>query len=250
MSSVFVFLGAFLACAVELVEALTIVLAVGLVRGWRWTLVGVGAAGLTLGVVVVVLGPALERLPLDVLRLAVGSLLVCFGLQWLRKAILRASGFKAMRDEAQAFRSQRAEATAAPRPGSAEVDAYAFTTAFKGVVLEGLEVAFIVASIGTTQSRLGVAAAAAALALAVVVTVGLLIRAPLARIPENSIKLAVGLLLTTFGAFWAGEGAGIHWPGDDLFLPVLLAYTGAVTFAIVRLLRRESRALEPIGAGA
>jgi uncharacterized membrane protein len=155
MSAVFVFLGAFLASAIELVEALTIVLAIGVVRGWRSALAGVVAAAVTLALVIVVLGPALDGLPVDTLRLAVGSLLACFGLQWLRKAILRASGFKAMRDETQVFRKQRAQAAAAPRSDVRGIDPYAFTVSFKGVLLEGVEVAFIVATIGTTESRLG-----------------------------------------------------------------------------------------------
>jgi uncharacterized membrane protein len=248
MSGVFVFLGSFLACAVELVEAFTITLAVGIVRGWRSTLVGVSAALVTLALVVAALGPALDRIPIDTLRLVVGALLICFGLQWLRKAILRASGYKALRDEELAFRDERARATGAPGSAMHGFDGYAFTVAFKGVLLEGLEVAFIVVTIGTTQSRLGLATAGAAAALIVVVTAGLLVRAPLARVPENSIKLAVGLLLTSFGAFWAGEGAGIHWPGEDLFLPALLAYTGALTLTLVRLLRRQHQALQPLRA--
>jgi uncharacterized membrane protein len=249
MSAAFVFFGSFLACAVELIEALTIVLAVGVVRGWRSTLAGVCVALVTLGLVVVVLGPALQRLPIDALRLAVGALLVCFGLQWLRKAILRASGYKPLRNEDLAFRTERTRATAAPRAEMAGLDGYAFTVAFKGVLLEGLEVAFIVATIGTTQGRLGLATAGAGGALLVVVAVGLLLRAPLARVPENSLKLAVGALLTTFGAFWAGEGTGIHWPGDDLFLTALLAYTCAMTFTLIRLLRRQRQTLVPAGAG-
>jgi uncharacterized membrane protein len=246
MNAAFIFLAGFLACCVEFVEALTIVLAVGFVRGWRSTLAGVGLAVLALALLVVLLGPAIERLPIDALRLVVGGLLVCFGLQWLRKAILRASGYKPMRDEAVVFRRHRTEAGAAA-PSDLAVDAYAFTVAFKGVLLEGLEAAFIVATIGTTQSRLGLAAAGAAAAFIAVVTVGVLVRAPLSRVPENAIKLIVGVLLTTFGAFWAGEGAGIHWPGGDLFLPALLAYASASTFAFVRLLRRQRRGLQPLG---
>jgi uncharacterized membrane protein len=248
VSSALVFVSAFLASAVELVEALTIVLAVGVARGWRSTLVGVSTAVLALALVVLVLGPSLQRLPIESLRLAVGSLLICFGLQWLRKAILRASGYKAMRDETQAFCTERARATTAPRSDAAGLDGYAFTVAFKGVLLEGFEVAFIVATIGTTQRRLGLAAGGATAAFAIVATVGLLVRAPLARVPENTVKLMVGLLLTSFGAFWAGEGTGIHWPGNDLFLPALLAYTSALTLMLTRLLTRQRRALQSLGA--
>ena len=250
MSGAFVFLGSFLACAVELIEALTIVLAVGVVRGWRSTLAGVCVAVVTLGLVVVVLGPALQQLPIAALRLAVGALLVCFGLQWLRKAILRASGYKALHDEAEAFEHERAEAERAGHEVRAGLDWYSFTISFKGVFLEGLEVAFIVITFGAARSGgVAIAAAAAVAALVVVVVVGVLARAPLTRVPENQLKFAVGLLLTTFGTFWGAEGAGVSWPGEDAALPVVLAFYLAVSFVLVRLLRRE-RALALAGAGS
>jgi uncharacterized membrane protein len=246
LSSVFIFAGAFLASAVEMVEALTIVLAVGVVRGWRATLVGVAAAAAVLTVLVAVLGPALQRIPINALRLVVGTLLLTFGLQWLRKAILRASGYKALHDEEAAFAHERAAAEAAGRrPG---FDWYSFTIAFKGVLLEGLEVAFIVITFGSAQGRLPLAAAAAAAALVMVVVVGVLVRAPLARVPENTIKFAVGTLLTTFGTFWAVEGAGADWPGEDLALLYILAFTIAVSLGLVRLLRRQRLTATPVRA--
>jgi uncharacterized membrane protein len=231
------FLAAFLACLVEMVEALTIVLAVGVVRGWRSPLLGVGAATLVLAVIVAILGPALRLVPIDTLRLVVGALLLAFGLQWLRKAILRAGGYKALHDEEEAFKEGRAEAEAAAPAGRQAIDWYSFTVAFKGVLLEGLEVAFIVVTFGGTQRRLDVAIVAAALALVVVLIAGLVLRAPLARVPENTIKFVVGLLLTTFGVFWAGEGTGVKWPGSDLALPVILGFLAVVAAILTRWLR-------------
>jgi uncharacterized membrane protein len=246
VGDVFLFAAAFLASAVEMVEALTIVLAVGITRGWRSPLVGVGAATVVLAVLVAALGPALRLIPIDALRLVVGGLLLAFGLQWLRKAILRSSGYKALHDETETFREESEAAASAARVERAGLDWYSFTIAFKGVLLEGLEVAFIVITFGTTQGRLGLAAAAAGAALVVVAGAGLLLRAPLARVPENTIKLGVGLLLTTFGTFWSAEGAGASWPGDDLALPVLLAGYGAVTYLFVRLLQRQRAVLQPV----
>jgi uncharacterized membrane protein len=243
-------LGAFLASAVELVEALTIVLGVGTVRGWRSTLIGVGAATFVLAVLIAVLGPALQHIPLDALRLVVGALLLVFGLQWLRKAILRSSGFKALHDEEEAFRRERAQAEAAGSERRAGLDWYAFTVAFKGVLLEGLEVVFIVITFGSAQGRLAVAVAGAAAALVLVVVAGVLARGPLERVPENTIKFAVGLLLTTFGCFWSAEGAGVDWPGDELSLLALLAFLAACSWLAVRALRRRRVSLRPAEASA
>ena len=245
MSDVFLFLGAFAASAVEMVEALTIVLAVGVTRGWRSPLIGVAAATVALVAIIAALGPALQLLPIDVLRLVVGALLLCFGLQWLRKAILRSSGYKPLHDEEEAFLAERAEAAAAGRDERIGIDWYGFTIAFKGVLLEGLEVAFIVITFGSTQGRLGLAAAAAGAALVLVATVGVLVHAPLSRVPENTIKFAVGLLLTTFGTFWAAEGAGVSWPGDELALLGLLGFLAALAFLLVELLRRQRLSLQP-----
>jgi uncharacterized membrane protein len=249
-ATVLVFLGTFLASAVEAVEALTIVLAVGVVRGWRSTLIGVGAAALALGAIVAVLGPALQLIPIGTLRFVVGALLLAFGLQWLRKAVLRAAGYRPQRDEAVAFKRERAEAGAAPAVARNRMDWYAFTVSFKGVLLEGLEVAFIVVSFGSTQGRLGLAAGAAAAAVVVVVAVGLLVRGPLERVPENSLKYVVGLLLTSFGVFWGGEGAGVEWPGSDLAILGILVFLSLVSYALTRELRRRRLALRPAPASS
>jgi uncharacterized membrane protein len=249
-AGVLLFLTTFVASAVEAVEALTIVLAVGVVRGWRSALIGVGAATLALAALTAALGSALGAIPIDTLRLVVGALLLAFGVQWLRKAILRASGFKPLRDEAAAFARERREAEDAAPAGEARIDWYSFTVAFKGVLLEGLEVAFIVVTFGSTQSRLGLAVAAAASAVVLVVAVGLAVRGPLERVPENALKFVVGVLLTSFGIFWAGEGAGVAWPGSDVAVLGVVGYVASVALALTRLLRRRNAALAPVGAQA
>jgi uncharacterized membrane protein len=247
--SAFLFLTAFLASGVEMVEALTIVLAVGVTRGWRSTLVGVGAASLALAALVGVLGPAISGVPIDTLRVLVGGLLLVFGLQWLRKAILRASGYTALRDEAAAFERERAEALDASPDRRAALDWYSFTLAFKGVFLEGLEVAFIVITFGAARSHgVAIAAAAAGAAFVIVVAVGVVVRAPLSRVPENTLKFVVGLLLTTFGTFWSAEGAGASWPGSDAALLAILAVLGLASVAAVRLLRRRRDGREGVRA--
>jgi uncharacterized membrane protein len=236
------FAGVFLACAVEAVEALTIVLAVGVTREWRSTLQGTVAAFAALAAVVAVLGPALTAIPLDALRLVVGALLLVFGLQWLRKAILRASGFKARHDETAAFAAQVQDAATAPRAAEGPVaDWYAFTVAFKGVLLEGLEVAFIVVTVGANQHDVVLPTFAALAAAAAVVLTGVVVRAPLSRVPENTLKFAVGVLLTSFGTFWGGEGAGVRWPGGDAALPVVVAAVAGFSLLLVGWLRREHR---------
>jgi uncharacterized membrane protein len=232
---------------VEMVEALTIVLGVGVVRGWRSTLIGAGAAALVLAVLIAALGPALGHIPIGSLRLVVGALLLAFGLQWLRKAILRASGYKALHDEDESFREGREQAAAAGDEQRAGLDWYSFTVAFKGVLLEGLEVVFIVIAFGSAQGRLGLASVAAAAALVIVVVAGVLARGPLSRVPENTIKFAVGLLLTSFGCFWSAEGAGVDWPGNELSLLGVIAFFGIVSLALVRALRR--RRVQLIAAG-
>jgi uncharacterized membrane protein len=235
--------GAFLASAVEMVEALTIVLGVGVVRGWRSTLIGAGAALIVLAVLVAALGPALDAIPIGTLRLVVGALLLAFGLQWLRKAILRSSGFKDLHDEDEAFREGRAQAAAAGTEQRAGLDWYSFTVAFKGVLLEGLEVVFIVIAFGSAQGHLGLAAAGAATAFVVVLVAGVLAQGPLSRVPENTIKFAVGLLLTSFGCFWGAEGAGVDWPGDELSLLGVIAFFVLVSLGLVRVLRRRRRTI-------
>ena len=247
MSTGFLFAAAFLACAVEAVEALTIVLAVGVTRDWRSALTGVGAATAVLAVLVAALGPALTLIPIGALRLLVGALLLVFGLQWLRKAILRASGHKALHDEDAIFREEAERARAAAGGRRAGLDWYSFVVAFKGVLLEGLEVVFIVITFGSAQHRLVVAAAAAGAALVLVVVLGLLVHAPLGRVPENTMKLAVGVMLTTFGIFWSGEGTGANWPGGDLALPGVLAFVVVSSLALVRLFRAEPRVAVELG---
>jgi uncharacterized membrane protein len=227
----------FLACAVEAVEALTIVMAVGVTRSWRWALTGVGAGVAALAVIVAALGPALTALPIDALRVIVGGLLLVFGLQWLRKAVLRYAGLKALHDEDKAFAAETDAAREAARAGNG-FDAYSFTIAFKGVLLEGLEVVFIVITFGASQEDIGLAAAAAAFAVAVVVLAGVLVRAPLARVPENTMKFGVGVMLTSFGIFWGTEGAGASWPGGDAALLVIIPGVALASLAMVRWLRR------------
>ena len=239
MNSLALFLTVFLACAVEAVEALTIVLAAGLTREWRSTFQGMAAALVVLAAAVAVIGPALTLLPLTGMRLAVGGLLAVFGLQWLRKAILRASGYKDLHDEAAIYTRQVAAAQAATGGGRRGVrDWYAFTLAFKGVLLEGLEVVFIALTFGANQQNLGLAAAGAAVAVVVVAGVGVAVRAPLSRVPENTMKFAVGVMLTSFGVFWGAEGAGASWPGNDAALLAIVPATALVALGYTALLRR------------
>jgi uncharacterized membrane protein len=239
----------FLASGVEAVEALTVVLAVGITRGWRSPLIGAGAATLALAAVIIVFGPALSLIPLDLLRLVVGTLLLIFGLQWLRKAILRASGFKALRDEQALYEREIAEARAANTTTLAGMDWYAFTLAFKGVFLEGLEVAFIVLTFGTTQGSIPLAALGAGLALALVAIVGAIVHRPLSRVPENTMKFSVGLMLSTFGIFWSGEGAGVAWPGQDLAILGILVFLTIVSLAFVAVLRHIHASRAALAAG-
>jgi uncharacterized membrane protein len=231
----------FLACAVEAVEALTIVLAVGYTRSWRSTMTGVGAAVLVLAALTGALGPALTSLPINALRVVVGALLLIFGLQWLRKAVLRASGLKGLHDEREAYERELAAARAAGTAGSG-LDAYSFTIAFKGVLLEGLEVVFIVLTFGANQHDVALAAAAAAVAVLLVILTGVAVRAPLARVPENTMKFVVGGMLTSFGIFWGAEGAGAHWPGSDAALLALIPGVLLFAAAMAALLRRRAGA--------
>lgn len=250
MNAFFLVLSSFLASTVEMVEALTIVLAAGLARGWRSSMIGAAAAAAALVVVVIVLGPALTAIPLAVLRVGVGALLLVFGLQWLRKAILRASGFKAVHDEDAIFARELAEAREAGAPTRERIDWFGFTLAFKGVFLEGLEVAFIVLTFGSSQGSIPLAAAGACAALVIVAGVGAAVRAPLSKVPENAMKFAVGLMLTTFGIFWSAEGAGVRWPGSDLALLAILALLGATSFVLVGGLQRRHAVLSGVMADA
>jgi uncharacterized membrane protein len=233
----------FLACAVEAVEATTIVLAAATARDGRSAAAGTVAALAVLAVIVLVAGPSIQLLPLGVLRVIVGGLLLVFGLQWLRKAIARASGAKPLHDEAAIYRRTVANSEGVERRARFGVtDGYAFVLSFKGVLLEGLEVVFIVVTFGSSAHQLGVAAIAAAAAVMVVAALGFAVRAPLSRIPENSLKFIVGVLLTTFGIFWSAEGAGASWPGSDLALlavAVFVAALSAVSVVVVQVGRRQ-----------
>ena len=237
----------FLACAVEAVEALTIVLAVGVTRSWRSTMTGVGAAAVVLAGLTAGLGPALTALPIDVLRVVVGALLLIFGLQWLRKAILRAAGLKALHDETAAY-GEECEAATEAGAVQAGLDPYAFTIAFKGVLLEGLEVVFIVLTFGANQHDVSLAAAAAGVAVLAVIAAGLAVHAPLSRVPENTLKFAVGVMLTSFGMFWGAEGAGAHWPGSDAALLAIVPATLLTSLTIVIALRRRRAGPAPVEA--
>ncbi|MCR6494350.1 COG4280 domain-containing protein [Cellulomonas sp. P24] len=240
MSDTALFVAVFLACVVEAVEALTIVLAAGTARDWRSAMTGVLAGLTTLAVTIAALGPALSSIPMSGLRLFVGGVLLVFGLQWLRKAILRASGHKALHDEAQIYLTELANAERAVTVRRGVVaDWYAFTLSFKGVVLEGLEVAFIALTFGSNQHNLPLAVLAALSAVVVVTALGLALKAPLASVPENSMKFVVGVMLTSFGIFWGAEGAGVTWPGSDAALLVLIPATGAYALVLVSLFRRQ-----------
>jgi uncharacterized membrane protein len=250
MSAVFLVAASFLASSVEMVEALTIVLAVGVSREWRSTLVGVAAALVVLAGITLVLGPTLALIPIDLLRVVVGALLLVYGLQWLRKAILRASGYKALHDETLIYQREVAEARSARTEIRAGMDWYALTLSFKGVFLEGLEVIFIVLTFGASQGSVTLAAIGAVAAVVLVGLVGIAVHQPLSRVPENSMKFVVGCLLTTFGTFWAGEGVGIAWPGEDVAILGLLGFVLVVGLLAVALLQRmkASEASAPVVA--
>ncbi len=190
----------------------------------------------------VALGPALVLVPIATLRLLVGALLLVFGLQWLRKAILRASGLLALHDELAAF-AREAHSAEAISPAAERFDGYSFAVALKGVLLEGIEVIFIVLTFGVSQHRVPLAAIAALIAVLGVVVVGVVARAPLARVPENAMKFTVGVLLTSFGTFWGAEGAGAGWPGGDAALPVVAVVIAAGALAMVSELRRRGSSI-------
>lgn len=242
-------LAVFGASCVESVEALTIVLAVGTTRGWRSALEGATTAAGILGVLVAAVGvPLIHYVPIGTVRVVVGALLLVLGLSWLRKAILRASGHKELHDEDAIFSETRATLGGTAATGSGR-DGLGFVVAFKGVLLEGLEVVLIVVSLGASQHRLGVAAAAAAAAMVLVAGVGLIVARQLSEVPENTIKTVVGIMLTSFGLFWLGEGAGVRWPGSDLAILGLIGIFAGVTVATVRWLK-ERRPLPPRGTPA
>ncbi|HZF35453.1 MAG TPA: hypothetical protein VE914_16770 [Candidatus Angelobacter sp.] len=237
-------LAAFLASLVEFVEALTVVLAVGTVRGWRSALAGAGLALLTLAILVIALGPALARIPLATVQLVVGTLLLLFGLRWLRKAILRAAGIVALHDETAAYAAETDLLSHGPRHFLAGWDTVAVTASFKIVMLEGIEVVFIVIAIGAVSGLLVPAGIGAAAALLLVIALGVVLHRPLARIPENTLKFLVGVLLSAFGAFWVGEGAGLAWPGADWSILGLIAAFLALALSMVALCRARSLSAE------
>lgn len=230
---------AFLASLVEVVEAFTIVLAVGTVRGWRPALAGTGCALGVLALLVLLLGPALTQVPLQALQLVIGVLLMMFGLRWLRKAILRAAGFIALHDEEAAFAKETAALQTGGAGGANRHDWIAGLTAFKAVMLEGIEVVFIVLAVGAGRGLLWPASLGALAACALVLALGLVLRKPLARVPENTLKFAVGVMISAFGIYWTGEGLGADWPGGDLAILALAALLLASGLTLVAALRRS-----------
>ena len=244
MNALPLILTVFVACAVEAVEALTIVLAAGITREWKSTFQGMAVALVVLAAITAAIGPAIGYLPLTPLRLVVGALLAIFGLQWLRKAVLRATGYKALHDEASAYLREVTAAEIATRePKRGVSDWYSFTLAFKGVLLEGLEVVFIVITFGDNQKNIGAAVIGAAAAIVVITVTGIAVRAPLTKVPENWMKFAVGVMLTSFGTFWGAEGAGVAWPGNDAALLVLAPLVALVSAGYIVWLRSRKAAV-------
>ncbi|MDX8494611.1 COG4280 domain-containing protein [Mesorhizobium sp. VK22B] len=225
----------FLASFVEVVEAFTIVLAVGVTRSWRPALTGAALALGVLAALVLAFGPLLALVPITVLQYVVGVLLVLFGMRWLRKAILRSAGVIALRDEEAAF-SRQTDALAR-QADDRRADYLAGVAAFKAVLLEGVEVVFIVIAVGAAHGQTLYASLGALAAFVLVMLIGLAVHRPLARVPENALKFVVGLMLTSFGIFWTGEGLGAEWPGEDFALLAIFAVIAAVSFAMVRRLR-------------
>jgi len=228
-------LPAFLASTVEFVEALTIVLAVGVTRGWRQSLLGTLAGVITLAALVAIFGPLLKYVPLAVLQLVIGALLLFFGMRWLRKAALRYANVIALHDEEKAFAKETARLQGGAPQG---FDFVAFATTYQAVVLEGLEVVFIVLAVGSAAKALVPATIGAAIAGVFVIGAGILVHKPLSRIPENALKFVVGVMLSAFGAFWVGEGFKFEWPGSDLSLILLIIGFGLVALVTGTLVRR------------
>lgn len=226
-------LAAFLASLVEVVEAFTIILAVGLTRGWRPALLGAGLAFLLLVALAMVFGPVLTAIPIHLVQFVVGALLVLFGMRWLRKAILRRAGVIALRDEEKAFAKETAELRR--QASERRADYAAGLASFKAVLLEGIEVIFIVVAVGTTRGLTLYAALGALAAVLVVTVMGIVVHRPLKQVPENTLKYVVGLMLTSFGVFWTGEGLGADWSGGDLALLGIFAVLTAAALAIGRL---------------
>jgi Ca2+/H+ antiporter, TMEM165/GDT1 family len=236
---------AFLASLVEAVEAFTIVLAVGTLRGWRPAALGTVAALATLGMLIALLGPLLDRVPIHLLQLVIGVLLLLFGMGWLRKAILRAAGVIPVHDEDAIFAAERAQLAEAAGQRRTSLDWIAGLTAFKAVLLEGLEVVFIVIAVGAGRGLLWPAALGAFAACLAVLTVGIIVHRPLAKVPENTLKFGVGVILSAFGVFWTGEGLAIDWPGQDLSLVVFAVLFLSVGLATASVLQRPAEDIKP-----
>ena len=232
---------AFLSSLVEAVEALTIVLAVGTVRGWRPAGLGAVAGLALLALIVLALGPLLDRVPLNLLQLAIGILLLLFGMRWLRKAILRAAGVIPLHDEAIAYATETAQLREQASLDSARLDWLAALASFKAVMLEGLEVVFIVIAVGAGRGLIVPASVGAIAACLLVAAIGFAIHRPLARVPENMLKFVVGVMLSAFGVFWIGEGFGVDWPGEDIAIIVFAALFFVVALGTVALTRRVGR---------
>jgi Ca2+/H+ antiporter, TMEM165/GDT1 family len=238
-------MAAFLASLVEAVEALTIVLAVATVRGWRPAGLGALAGFMVLTLIVVALGPLLARVPLHLLQLVIGILLLLFGMRWLRKAILRSAGVIPLHDEAMAFAAETSELREQARRNEARLDWLAGLASFKAVLLEGLEVVFIVIALSAGRGMLIPASAGALAACLLVAGIGFIVHRPLARVPENTLKFAVGIMLSAFGVFWTGEGLGVPWPGADLAIVGFAAMFLAVSGAAIALARRPKAEVLP-----
>ena len=234
---------AFLASLVEVVEAFTIVLAVATVRGWRPAIVGTAAGLAALALIILVFGPAIDRVPLGVLQVAIGVLLLLFGLRWLRKAVLRAAGIIALHDEDAAFVSETSQLQEDIRRQQTSADWLAGLTAFKAVLVEGIEVVFIVLAVGAGRGLIVPASLGALAACALVLLIGALVHRPLARVPENALKFGVGVMLSAFGVFWTGEGLGVNWPGEDLMVLGFVAAFLGLGLALVAILRRSKAEL-------
>ena len=232
---------AFLSSLVEAVEALTIVLAVAFVRGWRPAGIGALLGLALLALIVLVLRPLLDRIPLLMLQLFIGVLLLLFGMRWLRKAILRAAGVIPLHDEAIAFATEREELREQARRHETRLDWLAGLASFKAVVLEGLEVVFIVIAVGAGRGLLGAASLGALAACLLVAALGFVLHRPFTRVPENTLKFAVGVMLSAFGVFWIGEGLNVPWPGEDIAIPVFAALFLLVALSVIVLTRRKEQ---------
>jgi Ca2+/H+ antiporter, TMEM165/GDT1 family len=233
---------AFLASLVEVVEAFTIVLAVATLQGWRPALLGATAGLTVLTGIVLLFGPLLDRVPITWLQLVIGILLLLFGMGWLRKASLRAAGIIPLHDEDAVFAAEAAELAEQTYRRRSSLDWAAGITALKAVMLEGLEVVFIVIAVGAGRGLLIPAGLGALAACALVLTIGAVVHRPLSRVPENILKFGVGVMLSAFGVFWTGEGLGIAWPGQDLALllfAVLFFGAGLTGASLARRLRLE-----------